>query len=199
MLEASPVATGFVICALIPRFWLLEWGFLLGAAEQAELVFQAPSHCSKPALCPQPCWHCSGAQPWHPAPAAASAGAASSGTSRGARLSGQALFEGVAHLRAWPFLCCPWGSACAGSSTPASRAATGFSRWPWGRDLMTACSGFPFSKSWLVMRPGCGTGPVWERCALGSEHRLPLWGVTRSSSQKLKERKITSSLTPQSF
>lgn len=31
------------------------------------------------------------------------------------------------------------------------RAVTAFSRWPWGRDLMTPCSGLPFSKIHLVM------------------------------------------------
>lgn len=99
-------------------------------------------------------------------------------------------------LSAWLFLCCLWDSACAGSSSPARTAVTGVSRGPWGRDLMTPCSGFPFSKTWLEMPPSLS-----QRTRLGEddalrgsrEHRLPLWdGATCSSSEKPKENHFIS-------
>lgn len=63
-------------------------------------------------------------------------------------------------------------------------------------DLMTPCSGFPFSKTWLEMPPSLS-----QRTRLGEddalrgsrEHRLPLWdGATCSSSEKPKENHFTS-------
>lgn len=91
MLEASPVAAGFVICALTPCFWLLEFGLLL-SAPGAIRACVCPAVQSQPRA-PSPAGAAQESSPGTQLPVQPSAGGASPGTTW--RLSDKTFVEGV--------------------------------------------------------------------------------------------------------